>query len=235
MNFIINENENNVATIEDFHRFIHELLISDGYYKIEIVDSNGKVYRKLYNAGNSLTQMVLYNMNKCLKVKLYELEQSNKEKKANKIINRIFNINPKEEEQYIEFNIWIIDYKTKTHINSKLKRKVTTKVPYMLYKQIILQVDNFINQQTMNKDSIMYLGNELCYHNHVSRAIDNIESRLIFNDYCKHVNRKTIRTYIGKELKNSVGVISGVSMHDISTNTIKGNSKWIGILKNRWE
>lgn len=232
MNFIVNENSNNIATVEDFHRFISELLLSDNTYKLEIIDSNGKIYRKLYNSGNSLTQMVLENMNKLLKVRVYEI--SNKDKKINKLITKIFNVKPAISENYCEFNIWIVDYKTKTHINSKLKKRQCNKVPYLLQKQIIILTENFIHKQTLTNNSIMYIGHELCYHSHISNAIDEIEKKLILGDYCKEVNMKTVRTYIGKELRNSVGVICGVSIHDISTNKTKGNSKWIGIIKDRW-
>ena len=233
MRFVYNDNLTNVATIEDFHQFINELLLSDNNYQIEIIDSNGTVYRKLYNSGNSLTNMVLNNMNNLLQIKVYEITK--KEKKLDKIIHSIFNINVPSTQQsnVYEFNLWIIDYKTKTHINTKNKIRSYNHISDFIRRQVFIQVENFIYMQEKSSTSIMYKGKELCYHNHISKAINDIEKNILI--YNEEINYKTLRTYIGKQLRDSIGVITNVELHDISTNKTKGNTRYIGIYKNRWE
>lgn len=229
-NFSYNYDATNVATIADCENFIQSLLNCKGTYGIEIVEQNGKTYTKLYNSGDSLIKVFSNNLNKKLRITAYSLFQKD-EPKLKKMINKIFNIRTDEKIYHSTFEIWIIDQKTKDFINSKSRIKRNSKVSDELKTAIIVETKNFIKKyKSSSRNLLMYKGKYVYYHNHVTKAIDEIQSNIDSN-LLKDVNEKTLRGYIGEELRQSKHILHHVIFHDIATGKTKGSSKWIAIVK----
>ena len=221
-NFSYNYDATNVATIADCENFIQSLLNCKGTYGIEIVEQNGKTYTKLYNSGDSLIKVFSNNLNKKLRITAYSLFQKD-EPKLKKMINKIFNIRTDEKIYHSTFEIWIIDQETKDFINSKSKIKRNSKVSNELKAAIIVETKNFIKKyKSSSRNLLMYKGEYIYYHNHVTKAIDEIQSNIDSN-LLKDVNEKTLRGYIGEELRQSEHILHEVIFHDIATGKTKGS------------
>lgn len=228
--FQFNSKAINVATIEDCNTFVNALLRCTGIYGIEVTELTGKRYTRLYNSGDSLLKAFQDNMNKKIKIKAYSILEKDKTK-LRKFIDDIFGIKTEEKVYKYEFDLYIVDQKTKAFINTKSKPKRKSKVSEKLKTAIAIETQNFINKHKLSsKNLIMYQGTYIYYHNHITKAIDEIQANIDYK-LQKDVNEKTLRSYIGEELRQSKNVIQEVILHDIATNKTKGSSKWIAIVR----